>query len=51
MGLQSPIRTISIYPMVQQLEQTGVASPLIYPESDRKPLADNTLQFRLITHS
>jgi Uma2 family endonuclease len=34
--------------MVQQLEQTGVASPLIYPESDGKPLADNTLQFRLI---
>jgi Uma2 family endonuclease len=34
--------------MVQQLEQTGVVSPLIYPESDGKPLADNTIQFGLI---
>ena len=31
--------------MVQQIE---LASDIIYPESDGKPLADNTIQFRLI---
>ncbi len=26
-----------------------VTPPIIYPESDGKPMADNTIQFRLIT--
>jgi hypothetical protein len=34
--------------MVQQLERTEIDPDLIYPESDGKPLADNTLQFGLI---
>lgn len=34
--------------MVQQLGRTAVDSELVYPESDGKPLADNTIQFDLI---
>ena len=34
--------------MVQQLGPTAVDPALVYPESDGKPLADNTVQFRLI---
>jgi Uma2 family endonuclease len=34
--------------MVAQLEQTKTAE-IIYPDSDGKPMADNTLQFRWIT--
>ena len=35
--------------MVQQLQPTAVDSDWLYPESDGKPLSDNTIQFRLIT--
>jgi len=35
--------------MVQQLQPTAVDSDWLYPESDGKPLSDNTVQFRLIT--
>jgi len=35
--------------MVQQLQPTTVDSDWLYPESDGKPLSDNTVQFRLIT--
>ncbi|NES20298.1 MAG: Uma2 family endonuclease, partial [Symploca sp. SIO3E6] len=35
--------------MVQQLQPTDVDSDWLYPESDGLPLADNTIQFRLIT--
>jgi Uma2 family endonuclease len=34
--------------MIQQLERTVLDPDLIYPESDGKPLADNTIQFGLI---
>jgi Uma2 family endonuclease len=34
--------------MIQQLKPTAIDPDLIYPESDGKPLADNTLQFELI---
>lgn len=35
--------------MIQQLSPTSIEDELLYPESDGKPLADNTIQFRLIT--
>ena len=35
--------------MVQQLQPTFVDPDWLYPESDGKPLSDNTIQFRLIT--
>ncbi|MBP0019233.1 MAG: Uma2 family endonuclease [Cyanobacteria bacterium SBLK] len=35
--------------MVQQLQPPSIEDELLYPESDGKPLADNTIQFRLIT--
>ncbi|NEP57361.1 MAG: Uma2 family endonuclease [Symploca sp. SIO2G7] len=35
--------------MVQQLQPTAIDSDWPYPESDGKPLSDNTVQFRLIT--
>lgn len=35
--------------MVQQLFPPSVEEELLYPESDGKPLADNTIQFRLMT--
>ncbi|NET58261.1 MAG: hypothetical protein F6K47_19520 [Symploca sp. SIO2E6] len=35
--------------MVQQLQPTTVDSDGLYPESDGKPLSDNTIQFRIIT--
>ncbi|NET61039.1 MAG: hypothetical protein F6K47_34410 [Symploca sp. SIO2E6] len=35
--------------MVQQLQPTAVDSDWLYPESDGKPLSDNTIQFRIIT--
>ena len=38
---------VTIFPMVQQLQPT--TDDIFYPESDGKPLADNTLQFELIT--
>jgi hypothetical protein len=34
--------------MVQQLDRTTLAPDLVYPDSDGKPLADNTIQFGLI---
>ena len=34
--------------MVQQFGRVAVDPNLVYPESDGKPLADNTIQFRLI---
>ncbi|MBP0016440.1 MAG: Uma2 family endonuclease [Cyanobacteria bacterium SBLK] len=35
--------------MVQQISPPTIDDELLYPESDGKPLADNTIQFRLIT--
>ena len=35
--------------MVQQLQPTAIDSDCLYPESDGKPLSDNTVQFCLIT--
>lgn len=35
--------------MVAQLPQTTTVPEIIYPDSDGKPMADNTLQFRWIT--
>ncbi|MEA5469465.1 Uma2 family endonuclease [Spirulina sp. 06S082] len=34
--------------MVQQLDRLSLDEDLLYPDSDGKPLADNTIQFRLI---
>ncbi|MGK7925637.1 MAG: Uma2 family endonuclease, partial [Spirulina sp.] len=34
--------------MVQQLSPLSIDDNILYPESDGKPLADNTIQFRLI---
>ena len=34
--------------MVQQIDRTAIDSTLVYPDRDGKPLADNTVQFRLI---
>ena len=34
--------------MVQQLGRAAIGPEWVYPESDGKPLADNTVQFRLI---
>ncbi len=34
--------------MVQQLDPTAIHPDFFYPESDGKPLADNTIQFHLI---
>jgi Uma2 family endonuclease len=34
--------------MVQQLSPFSIDEDILYPESDGKPLADNTIQFRLI---
>jgi Uma2 family endonuclease len=34
--------------MVQQLSPFSIDENILYPESDGKPLADNTIQFRLI---
>ncbi|MEM9539872.1 MAG: Uma2 family endonuclease, partial [Cyanobacteria bacterium P01_E01_bin.42] len=35
--------------MIQQLSPPSIEDEFLYPESDGKPLADNTIQFRLIT--
>ena len=34
--------------MVQHIDQSRVTSEIVYPESDGKPLADNTIQFHAV---
>ncbi|MDB9314476.1 hypothetical protein PN462_15290, partial [Spirulina sp. CS-785/01] len=34
--------------MIQQLNPPSLEEKLLYPDSDGKPLADNTIQLRLI---